>query len=235
MIKYVLFDLDGTLIHFDHTEFLSRYMHLLGNKVSSLTEPKLIVSHVMNATQQMIQNLDGTKTNAEVFWEHLNKNIDLPSEKLLPVLESFYTDDFNQLSYIAKETTAKQILHKLLQKNIPLILATNPLFPLKAVHSRLSWGKLHDIPFKLITSYETSHFCKPNIEYYQEIVEKLGCSPSECLMIGNDVKEDLIAGKLGIKTYLVTDTIINTENLAITADYSGSLLDLHSHIDSILA
>lgn len=68
MIKYVLFDLDGTLIHFDHTEFLSRYMHLLGNKVSSLTEPKLFVSHVMNATQQMIQNLDGTKTNAEVFW-----------------------------------------------------------------------------------------------------------------------------------------------------------------------
>ena len=114
-------------------------------------------------------------------------------------------------------------------------MATNPLFPLKAVHSRLSWGKLHDIPFKLITSYETSHFCKPNIEYYQEIVEKLGCSPSECLMIGNDVKEDLIAGKLGIKTYRVTDTIINTENLAITADYSGSLLDLHSHIDSILA
>ena len=234
MIKYVFFDLDGTLIHFDHTEFINRYMHLLGSKIAPLTEPKTFVSHVMNATQHMIKNLDGSKTNAEVFWDHLNKHIDLPSETLLPVIDNFYTNDFNELSNIAKETDAKQVLHKLIQKNIPLVLATNPLFPLKAVQSRLSWGNLHDIPFQLITSYETSHFCKPNIEYYQEIVEKLGCSPDECLMIGNDVKEDLIAGKLGLKTYLVTDTIINTENLAITADYRGTVADLNSNIDLIL-
>lgn len=234
MIKYVFFDLDGTLIHFDHTEFIKRYMYLLGSKIAPLTEPKTFVSHVMNATEHMIKNLDGNKTNAEVFWEHLNRNIDLPSEKLLPVIDNFYANDFNELGNLAKETGAKQILHKLIQKNIPLVLATNPLFPLKAVHSRLAWGNLNDIPFQLITSYETSHFCKPNVEYYQEIVEKLGCSPTECLMIGNDVKEDLIAGKLGIKTYLVTDTIINSENLAIIADYSGSLTDLNSNIDLIL-
>ena len=169
-----------------------------------------------DAYEQCVENFEASPWGDKLFCFHagLDEFVDEPEDEYDLIISNppFYTDDFNQLSYIAKETTAKQILHKLLQKNIPLILATNPLFPLKAVHSRLSWGKLHDIPFKLITSYETSHFCKPNIEYYQEIVEKLGCSPSECLMIGNDVKEDLI-----------------------TADYSGSLLDLHSHIDSILA
>lgn len=33
--------------------------------------------------------------------------------------------------------------------------------------------------------------------------------PEDCLMVGDDVGEDMIAEKLGIKVFLLTDCIIN--------------------------
>ena len=47
----------------------------------------------------------------------------------------------------------------------------------------------------------------------------------ECMMVGNDVLEDLISGDLGIKTYLITDHMLNCKNIEIKADHIGSYID----------
>ena len=61
-----------------------------------------------------------------------------------------------------------------------------------------------------MTHYENSCYCKPNPEYYHEILKRLGLDPSKCLMIGNDVQEDVEAAKAaGLEAFLVTDCLIN--------------------------
>ena len=40
-------------------------------------------------------------------------------------------------------------------------------------------------------------------------------------MVGNDVQEDLIAGELGIETYLITDYLIDRNNGDIESTYKG--------------
>ena len=45
-----------------------------------------------------------------------------------------------------------------------------------------------------------------------DILNKLNCKAEECIMIGNDVDEDMVASNLGIKTFLLTDCLINKNN-----------------------
>ena len=63
-------------------------------------------------------------------------------------------------------------------------------------------------------------------KYYEEILERFQLDPAECLMAGNDVRDDLPARKLGIRTYLVTDCLENAGDLPAKADETGTLEEL---------
>jgi FMN phosphatase YigB (HAD superfamily) len=78
------------------------------------------------------------------------------------------------------------------------------------VESRLSWIGLQPSDFDFITSYENSSYCKPNPDYYREILKKYDARPEDCLMIGNDVEEDGAASaQAGIEAFLVLDNLIS--------------------------
>lgn len=234
MIQHILFDLDGTLLHFDHMQFVKNYLGLLSKKFAHLTEPKNFAQQVWQATLAMIQSTDSTKTNQQVFWEYLNTHVTLPEKETELLIEEFYNDEFHQLKTMMTIPDIQPLFDKLLAKKLSLTVATNPVFPPTAVKARLHWAGLDHVDFKLITTYDNSNYCKPNPLYFQEIITKLGAKPEECLMIGNDVTEDLAAGKIGIKTYLLTDFIINRNNAPIIADYTGTVADLTRDIDDIL-
>lgn len=235
MIKHVLFDLDGTLIHFDHALFVDNYVKLLSKKLAHVTDPIKFSNQLLTATGCMIKSADGTKTNADIFWEYFHTNTKLSKELLDPLIEDFYDNDFTQLKEMVTVPKILPIIDKITKMNIPITIATNPVFPLKAVQARLNWAGLQDVDFKLITSYENSHYCKPNLHYFAEIVDTLQTTPAECLMIGNNVTEDLIAGKIGIKTYLLTDYLLNLGEKEIQADYVGTIVDLTNDIDKLLS
>jgi len=110
------------------------------------------------------------------------------------------------------------------------VLATNPLFPLIAIKERMRWAGVSEFDFALITSYEEMHACKPNLEYYREICAKIKVPARNCLMVGNDVEEDLIAQKIGMQTFLVEDYLLNRHDLPINADYRGSLKELYQFV-----
>ena len=74
-------------------------------------------------------------------------------------------------------------MEKVKQAGHKVILATNPIFPREAVLSRLSWIDLTQDDFDYITTYEISHYCKPNPDYYKEILENCNLQPAECVMI----------------------------------------------------
>ena len=50
-------------------------------------------------------------------------------------------------------------------------------------------------------------------------------------MVGNDVCEDMIASKVGMKVFLLTNNLINKDNLDLSLYPKGNLLDLLRYIE----
>ena len=109
-----------------------------------------------------------------------------------------------------------------------MVLATNPLFPSIATESRIRWAGLEPSEFDLYTTYENTSYCKPNLDYYRDILKRINCRPEECLMVGNDVGEDMVVEALGMQVFLLTDCLINTQKKDITAYPHGSFEQLLS-------
>ena len=74
--------------------------------------------------------------------------------------------------------------------------------------------------------YEETYFCKPHLEYFQRIAKQLGISPQECVMIGNDMQEDMVSSQLGMRTFLLRSHRIDRGNPTYPVDQEGELEDL---------
>ena len=121
------------------------------------------------------------------------------------------------------------------EKGIRRILATNPLFPRIATESRTRWAGLETTDFEIITTYETSHYCKPNGKYFEEILALAGLTPTECIMVGNDVEEDMLpCSKLGMEVFLLSDCLINKPNIDIDSFPHGSFDELEKFLNEKL-
>lgn len=227
-----LFDLDGTLLNIEVDEFLKYYFGALSEKFSDLCDSKEEFIGLLTAsTEKMIRN-DGSRSNQEAFMddfmEKLNVEEEDEAQKIKGRFDNFYQTDFRELAKyfkLDKETPA-EIIKYLKSKGKKLVLATNPLFPVEAVEARLEWVNIDPTDFALITNYENMSYAKPNPEYYQEILEKIEESPDKCLMIGNDLKEDAIASRLGIETMIVEDKLIEREDSSFDIAWQGTLKEL---------
>ncbi|MDD4237073.1 MAG: HAD family hydrolase [Desulfotomaculaceae bacterium] len=227
MLQAVLFDLDGTLLPMDQREFLDAYLKEVSLAVHPVIEPGDFKRALMASTSAMTTNNGQALTNEEVFWIDFRIRLGDLLPAIKPLLDSYYTEKFRQLAYVAHPCPEARILVKAaLECDLRIVLATNPLFPLTAILSRMSWAGVDDLPWELITSYEVMHFCKPHPGYYREIAAHLGVPPEECLMVGNNVGDDLIAGSLGMKTYLVTDCLLGDPAGICRADWHGSIKNL---------
>ena len=68
------------------------------------------------------------------------------------------------------------------------------------------------------------------MKYYSEILSQFGLSADECIMVGNDIGEDMAAAQLGIKTFLLTDCLI-AKNEADKEKYNhGGFLQLSEYL-----
>lgn len=56
----------------------------------------------------------------------------------------------------------------------------------------------------------------------------------DCLMVGNDVSEDMIAAELGMKVFLVTDCLINKSNVDISKYPNGSFAELREYVAKLV-
>lgn len=212
--KAILFDMDGTLLPMDLEVFFQGYMAELSKAMAFTGVPaKQLVGAVWAGTKQMVLNNDGVRTNREVFWEHFCANTGLKTEDVEPATVTFYANEFhNTRSYAGENPLAVEAV-RLAHEAAPIvILATNPLFPMEAQQARLSWIGLKAEDFDRVTAYADAHYSKPNPKYFLEICERHGISPEECLMVGNDEKEDMqTATSIGMDGYLVTDWVIRRE------------------------
>ena len=234
-ITTILFDLDGTLIGMDQDEFIRLYFATLLDKLAELGYDKKTMLGVLETCIVNTKYNDGRCTNEERFWQTFNELTDGPNEELGAALIEFYNKDFH--SVLAGSCTpyprANDILDCARRNGFRIILATNPLFPAVATHARIRLGGMDPANFEYITAYENSSHCKPNPDYFRELLEKLGIAPDECVMIGNDTRDDFSAHALGIPVFVNTDGLINRDNVDLSLHPHGGADELISYIESL--
>ncbi|MFW9995604.1 MAG: HAD family hydrolase [Candidatus Odinarchaeota archaeon] len=234
-ITTILLDYDNTLVLLDETVFAQHYMQRVSQHYFPEVPADEFFTSMLVATRLMGQN-QGPKTNIDVFVESFCPAVGVPKEETLIRFESFYNSEhfISVLEEVAKPADGLEELFQFLEaQGIDVVVATNPLFPATANEKRLSWAGVFPHPvIKLITNADEFHSCKPNLAYYLEVLNKIDARPEECLMVGNDPRNDLPAGKLGIKTYLIKDESSRTTSMfrsggekeGFTPDYSGKTL-----------
>lgn len=233
-ITTVLFDLDGTLLPMDQDAFIKAYFGGLARKLAPHGYDKdELIGAIWSGTKAMVIN-DGSTTNESAFWNVFTKTFGNKALEDIYLFDEFYANDFCRVkASCGFSPKAHQTIQKVKELGFRVALATNPFFPSTATEQRIEWAGLSHSDFELVTTYENSHSCKPNLNYYKEIMAKLGVCAEECLMVGNDVGEDMIAEKLGAKVFLLTDCIINKENKDITAYPHGSFEELWQFLESL--
>lgn len=210
MIKAILFDLDGTLLPMDQEQFTKGYFKTLSETLAPHGyEPKMLIQGIMTGVDAMVKN-NGQQSNEDVFWQTFTQYCPGPFKANPPLFEAYYQNEFHQLQSICgRQPAAQGVVDWAKRNGYLLVLATNPIFPQVATLQRMKWAGIDQGAFTCITTYENSGFCKPNPKYYLDIAHQLGCLPEECLMIGNDVSEDMVAKDVGMQVFLLTDCLIN--------------------------
>ena len=231
-LKAVLFDLDGTLLPMaDLDAFTKTYFYKLTEYLTTCGyEPKTLMGAVLKGVNAIMHH-DGTRTNERVFWDAFATVYGECTPEDERHFAEFYEKRFDDVrvtcGYCAQSAETVAAIRAM---GLRTALATKPVFPEIATRKRMAWAGLTPDDFEFYTTYENSCFCKPNLEYYQEVLDRMGILPEEALMVGNDVEDDMVAASLGIRVFLLTDYLVNNAGEDITKYPHGGFDALMDYI-----
>ena len=211
--EIILFDLDGTLLRVQMTEFIPRYVRGLANCCADHVSPGKFVKAMLEAIGELINTFgDGETTNEQRIMSYLHRRLAIPEKFIRECFTKFRLEGLSELETLVKPIPlAKMIVEECLSQKIPLVLATNPVFPEFMIQARLRWGELADFDFAHLTSFENSCYCKPQSGYFTEITSLFGVAPQNCLMVGNDTCHDMSAAAVGMETFLVDTWVVERD------------------------
>ena len=232
-IRYVLFDLDGTLLPMDQEVFLKAYFGGLAKKLVPLGyDGETLFKAIWAGTGAMIKN-DGSALNETLFWNTMHSVYGDKIRDAIPYFEEFYQQDFDKVQQVCGfNPKAAETVRSLKQQGYTVALATQPAFPAAATERRIRWAGLEPSDFAVYTTFENSRYCKPKEEYYLDVAQSIGADPRECLMVGNDISDDMPAAKVGMQVFLLTDCLIAKEGEDPSAYPNGSFDELMEYIRS---
>lgn len=249
--EYICFDLDGTLLDVDLRAFMQAYIGRASRAFARWVPPERFAQQLLASTNVMVAATDASRTLLETFAEDFFPKLGLSPEHMA-VFDRFYTEEFPALRELGRPIAGVQrLLDAAVARGYRLVLATNPVFPKKAIRERMRWAGVEGYPWRLITSCENMHAAKPHIAYYEEILHHLGARGAQCLMVGNDPERDLPAGHVGMRTFLVRPSEGEAPDdplaywpipgdgkhgketfVRVRPDYTGTLDDLRQLIES---
>ena len=226
-MKHILFDMDGSLLPMDLNVFAAKYIETISKTMAQYGySPKEFAAAIWKGNVAMVEN-DGAETNENRFWNCFARELGNRVYADANRLNAYYDNGFDEaLAVCGFDEKAGKTLKALKDMGYSLTLASNPIFPKAAQLKRAVRAGVDPDVFDFVTSYENMNYCKPNINYYRQILSYLGCRAEDCLMVGNDVNEDMVASELGIKVFLLPACVINKYNKDISIYPQGDFDDL---------
>ena len=183
-----------TLLNTNMDTFIPAYFKALSAALADKVAPELMLPALMAGTQAMMTNMDPAVSLREVFDSFFFPKLGLDRSMLQPAIDQFYDEVFPSLGVMTKPIPAAvTVVDWAFSKGYRVAIATNPLFPLKAIQHRLRWAGLppERYPFALVTSYETCHFMKESVAYYPEVLAQMGWPDDPVVMIGDDIEREV--------------------------------------------
>jgi len=248
MLNAIFFDVDNTLIFFDELQFYKRYLSQVSQVFADMMPLELFQKKLLSATQALMDN-DGEMSNAEYFMNHFSTGFEEKRDEIWKRFMRFYETEYDQLqALVSVPNGVRGVFLQLQQKKLKMVIASNPMWPLDVQRKRLSWAGIGDFHFDLVTHIENMSYCKPRLEYYEEICLKIGERPEVCLMVGNDPMNDMIGATIGMRTFLIVDGAhIDASSLEMSRkirtdpraeipvpDFKGSLSEVPDAVDVLL-
>jgi HAD superfamily hydrolase (TIGR01549 family) len=233
-IRAVLFDLDDTLLENNVDRFLKAYFDLLTPSMAHLVPPEKFISALIYATQAMIKNNDAAVTNQQAFINVFFPRVGRTAQEMMPLFDDFYATQFGKLRSLTRPNpSARAVIQTAFDSGCDVVIATNPVFPETAIRQRMEWAGVSNFPYRLITSFEVMHAAKPNPRYYREILEHICRGPEQCIMVGDDWRNDIEpAMKVGLQVFWVnpaTDSMnaIDPSAGGTLAEFNDRFIRLH--------
>ena len=204
-LRAVLFDLDGTLLDNDMDVFITHFLRRFAPHLAHRVPPEQFIQAWLHALQMMLRNTDPSLTNQQAFDAHFYPRLGVSRDEVWQSEKAFYATSYHGLRSLVKPRPgARETLQAMIDAGLTVVIATNPIFPQLAIEQRLEWTGVGDLPFALVTHAENMHAAKPNLHYYQEILNAIGRAPDECVMVGDDFINDIQpSARLGLRTYWV--------------------------------
>lgn len=233
-IKVVLFDLDGTLLPMNQDKFIEVYFENLTAYMcrGGEHEPSEYYKAIWQGVKAMLTN-NNLVNNEEAYFDAIGKiyGCECAQRERGKYTEFYLCEYVKGKSECWHTTRSRKVVDLLKEKGLRLALATNPVFPTVATDMRMGWVDLAMADFELVTTCDNTGYSKPNPRYYLDIASRLGVDPHDCIMVGNDVDDDMVARDVGMDVFLLTDCLINKKSQDISAYPNGSFDDLLNYIE----
>ena len=239
MLKAVVFDMDDTLLSINLSAFLAVYVRdearLLGdigrkNPFSALAA----LGGSLYDLNANVRDEDDDRTNYAFFVDTLRQRSGVPIDD--PVIADAF--ECYEREVLPKRNDAiiaarpregaRAAIEEVTGRGLRVALLTNPSFSEACIRTRMEWGNLTDIPFKLVTYMENTTRVKPSPTYYLACAETLGFAPEEILMVGNDPKRDFPTPDCGIQT-----AYVGHGRRPVRATWAGSMEEFARSFDEV--
>ncbi|MFO7765666.1 MAG: HAD family hydrolase [Pelovirga sp.] len=234
-VEAVLFDLDGTLLRVQMDYFIPRYVERLAAYCAPQVKPRRFMRVMLDAIRCLIREEgNGSCSNEKRLFDALRQQLGIADTLLTESLEHYALHHLGELqSLVHPVPLAQRILKDCHHRNIPMVLATNPVFPRFMIEARMEWGGVDQSVFRHVTTYENSYYCKPQAGYFREIATLLKIPPQRCLMVGNDASHDLAAAAVGMQTFLVDTWLVERDEKSWPCHYRGDHRALQQFLEQL--
>ena len=204
---HILLDMDGTLIGQPGTIFHNLFaLGILFRMRRFGTFLQLV--RAAKKTKDILLSAHSFASNEEAFFETLAEELNSSRKKVEDFISKFFDSDYPFIClFLHSEPYARRLIDLIHSTQRHVTLATNAVFGRKEIELRLKASDLFLHDFDLVTSWDVMKSAKPHTNFFSETLKKIGASPENTIMIGNDPYYDLPAHELGIQTLLVGERL----------------------------
>jgi FMN phosphatase YigB (HAD superfamily) len=229
-IKAVIWDLDGTLVHWTSPAIISDVSRLYVSLFPAGTSAIKALLATARAYKRVLQN-EGPLFNDALFNQTISRSLKLPAADVRSQTQAFLRSPSLLKAIQARIQAIPEglaIVQEIARhRRYPQIVATNPVMPQAFNRQRIALVGFRPEDFVYISGSEDFAGQKQSSSFYVRLMEILRFSPEECLMVGNDAKKDLSGQEIGIQTFfLQTRFTKHAKTSRFIPDYKGDYQEL---------